>query len=196
MIAEREADLVDAYLHDETSAVEIIDGWIHRAASAYRRRLSHQWDDLIQDLRVEVLRLLRAGSFRGQSRLRTYLWRVVSHSCLDRIRHLQRWQWAELEEAEGGATAAGNAATPGGAAANGGRLPAWSSSRDLLLRVLHQMPKDCRRLWNMLVAGSSYREMSRAVGVAEGTLRVRVLRCRQKACKVRRELSGDGGEES
>jgi hypothetical protein len=32
--------------------------------------------------------------------------------------------------------------------------------------------------------------MSQRLGVAEGTLRVRVLRCREKAVAVRRELLG------
>jgi DNA-directed RNA polymerase specialized sigma24 family protein len=40
----------------------------------------------------------------------------------------------------------------------------------------------------MIHAGLSYREMSSRLGVAEGTLRVRVLRCREKAVAVRAEL--------
>jgi DNA-directed RNA polymerase specialized sigma24 family protein len=41
----------------------------------------------------------------------------------------------------------------------------------------------------MVHAGLSYREMSERLGVAEGTLRVRVLRCREKAVAVRAELA-------
>jgi hypothetical protein len=44
----------------------------------------------------------------------------------------------------------------------------------------------------MIVAGLSYREMSLRMSVAEGTLRVRVLRCREKAVAVRQELLGGG----
>ena len=179
MITEEDAEVIAGYLRDESEAVAEIDGWIRRAAAPYRRRLSHQWDDLLQDLRMEVTRLLGNDSFRGRSSLRTYLWRVVSHSCLDRIRHHQRWQWTDLEEAE----SAGAPLSRGTE-----RLPAWSSSRDLLLRVLERMPSDCRRMWNMIVAGLSYREMSRQVGVSSGALRVRVLRCRQRASQARREL--------
>jgi RNA polymerase sigma factor (sigma-70 family) len=60
--------------------------------------------------------------------------------------------------------------------------------KDLLLRVLDRVPADCRELWRMIHAGLSYREMSTRLGVAEGTLRVRVLRCREKAVAVRAEL--------
>ena len=58
--------------------------------------------------------------------------------------------------------------------------------KDLLLRVLDRVPQDCRELWRMIVAGLSYREMSLRMSVAEGTLRVRVLRCREKAVAARR----------
>ena len=44
--------------------------------------------------------------------------------------------------------------------------------------------------WRLIAMGHSYREMSQRMGVAEGTLRVRVLRCREKAVAVRRELGG------
>ncbi len=49
----------------------------------------------------------------------------------------------------------------------------------LALRVQAEMSEGCRELWNLLQQGLSYREMSRQSGVAEGTLRVRVLRCRK-----------------
>ena len=46
--------------------------------------------------------------------------------------------------------------------------------------------------WKMIVIGHSYREMSQRLGVAEGTLRVRVLRCREKAVAARHDLLGTG----
>jgi hypothetical protein len=58
--------------------------------------------------------------------------------------------------------------------------------------VLSKVSQDCKDLWRMLVAGMSYREMSEQLGVAEGTLRVRVLRCREKAAALRRDLLAPG----
>jgi DNA-directed RNA polymerase specialized sigma24 family protein len=43
------------------------------------------------------------------------------------------------------------------------------------------MPVECQKLWRMIVAGMSYRQMSERLEVSEGTLRVRVLRCRKRA---------------
>jgi DNA-directed RNA polymerase specialized sigma24 family protein len=59
---------------------------------------------------------------------------------------------------------------------------------DLLLRVVDRASPDCRDLWKMIVLGLSYKEMSGRLGVAEGTLRVRVLRCRERAIALRSEL--------
>ena len=174
-----DAMLVDRYLSGEKEAMATLEGWIHRAAQPYRRRLSGVWDDVLQDVRLEVTRLLRGQAFRGESALKTYLWRVVCHTCLDRIRAHGRWRWTELDALEDWEADA-ILSDPGG------RME--PESKDLLLRVLEGMSEDCRRLWSMVLAGLSYREMSRRTGVAEGALRVRVLRCRKRAVELRAEL--------
>ena len=79
-------DMVTRFLRGDSDAVATLDGWISRAAWPYQRRLANRWDDVLQDVRLEVTRLLGEGKFRGESSLRTYLWRVVCHTCLDLIR--------------------------------------------------------------------------------------------------------------
>jgi RNA polymerase sigma factor (sigma-70 family) len=176
-------EMVREFLKGESEAVRTIDLWISRAAWPYQRRLAHRWDDVLQDVRLEVTRLLGQGKFRGESSLRTYLWRVVSHTCLDQLRSQTKWQWADLESVD---QEDGRADT--GRAAEGSR-----ESKDLLLRVLARMSQECRELWRMIVEGLSYREMSLRLQVAEGTLRVRVLRCRERATAARDELLGHPG---
>lgn len=174
-------EMVTRFLRGDTEAVGTVDGWISRAAWPYQRRLADRWDDVLQEVRLEVTRLLGQGKFRGESSLRTYLWRVVSHTCLDQIRIQTKWKWTDLEEVD--QPGSGPEAVPAGAARQ--------EDKDLLLRVLEQVPQDCRAMWRMIVAGLSYREMSLRLGVAEGTLRVRVLRCRERALAARQELLGE-----
>lgn len=174
-------EVVTRYLRGDAEAVGTIDGWISRAAWPYQRRLANRYDDVLQDVRLEVTRLLGQGKFRGESSLRTYLWQVVSHTCLDQLRSQGRWQWADLEEID----ESRNALPP---ASGGGR----HEDRDLARRVLERVSEECRELWKMIVIGHSYREMSQRLGVAEGTLRVRVLRCRERAVAARAELLGAG----
>ncbi len=184
--AHNDRDVVERFLRGEADAVGILGTWIQRAAWPYQRRLANRWEDVLQDIQLEVTRLLRDGKFRGESSLRTYLWRVVSHTCLDQIRSASKWQWTDLEtlEQEDGGKPQGGAGTTAHAAIE------EAAERDLLLRVLDRASPDCRGLWKMLVLGLSYREMSQRLDVAEGTLRVRVLRCREKAVASRDELLG------
>jgi RNA polymerase sigma-70 factor, ECF subfamily len=187
MMQAEDAEVVARFLRGESRAVGAVDAWIARAAYPYQRRLASRWDDVLQEIRLEVTRLLQQGKFRGESSFKTYLWRVVSHTCLDQIRAESRVQWADLEpdpetDADGAGSLGGVMAAPG---------PVMRSEvKDLLLRVLERVPRDCRELWRMIHAGLSYREMSERLGVAEGTLRVRVLRCREKAVAARAELLG------
>lgn len=182
-MAADDQEMVARFLRGEADAVGTVDGWISRAAWPYQRRLADRWDDVLQDVRLEVTRLLGQGKFRGESSLRTYLWRVVSHTCLDQIRSQSKWQWTDLDAVDQG---------------NGPTLPPPSlasarEEKDLLLRVLDRVPQECRELWRMIMAGLSYKEMSLRMSVAEGTLRVRVLRCREKATALREELLGGPG---
>jgi RNA polymerase sigma factor (sigma-70 family) len=175
-------EIVARFLRGERDAVGTVDGWISRAAWPYQRRLADRWDDVLQEVRLEVTRLLGAGKFRGESSLRTYLWRVVSHTCLDQLRAQSKWKLIDLDGLDGADEPASTAPA----------IPARQEDKDLLLRVLDRVPQDCRELWRMIVAGLSYREMSLRMSVAEGTLRVRVLRCREKAVAARHDLLGTG----
>ncbi len=180
-MAIEDREMVSRFLRGEAEAIGVVDGWISRAAWPYQRRLADRWDDVLQEVRLEVTRLLGQGKFRGESSLRTYLWRVVSHTCLDQLRIQKKWKWADLEEVD---LRSDPDPVPSG--------PARQEDKDLLLRVLERVPSDCREMWRMIVAGLSYKEMSQRLGVAEGTLRVRVLRCRERAVATRRELLGSG----
>jgi DNA-directed RNA polymerase specialized sigma24 family protein len=60
----------------------------------------------------------------------------------------------------------------------------------VLFQIVEQMSGDCRDLWRSIAAGQSYRQMSRQLGVSEGALRVRVLRCRRRALEIRESLKG------
>lgn len=180
---ENEAELIARFVAGDAPAVTQIDGWIQQAAWPFRARLASAWEDLLQDVRLEITRLLQDRRFRGESSLKTYLWRVTSNACVDRVRSQRKVQWEELDSVDQAPNGPLRLATE---RAEGGE------ARDLLLRVLAEMPQECIDLWRMIVQGFSYRQMSRVSGVSEGALRVRVLRCRRKAVAVRSELLGGG----
>lgn len=178
-----DSKFIERFLNGDAETVETVDGWIRQAAWSFRSRLFEHWDDVLQDAHLELTRLLRTRQFRGDSSLRTYLWRVVNHACLDRVRALSRRTIHSIEGLE-------HVGPLTSAPLQGGR----EELRDLLTRVLEETSEDCQRLWRMVLDGYSYREMSRQTGVAEATLRVRVLRCRKRAVQIRERLLKETAE--
>jgi RNA polymerase sigma factor (sigma-70 family) len=172
----REDDaIVAGFLRGDEAAVAAVDGWIAAASSPFRRRLGADWPDLQQDARIEILRLLRASSWRGESRLRTYVWRVVGHTCLDALRRQRRRPAGEPEDRGAEIPSAAPSPLDGLLAQDAGRV---------LLTALRALPEECRELWTRILRGASYAEMSRELGVAEGALRVRAHRCRKRALEA------------
>jgi RNA polymerase sigma-70 factor (ECF subfamily) len=174
-------ELIARFLQGEREAMSVIDGWISRAAWPYQRRLAAQWEDVLQEVRLQVTRLLRQGKFRSEASLKTYLWRVVNHTCVNQIRAQVKWQPMGLD---------GLIERSGPPEDSPLDQVLQKESEQVLLRVLEEMPSECRELWGMILAGLSYQQMSQRLGVSEGTLRQRVLRCRKKAVAVRDQLMG------
>ncbi len=168
---QQDSDFVERYLRGDADASRVVDGWIGAAAWPFRRRLLADWDDLLQEIRLEIVRLLQAGRFRGESRLKTYLWQVTCHTCLDAIRRERRRTLVGLETVEDAPTSAPS--------------PYETLLRreddDAALRALATLSGECLELWRRLLRGASYREIGGELGVSEGALRVRAHRCRKNA---------------
>jgi RNA polymerase sigma factor (sigma-70 family) len=174
-----EQTLITGFLAGEREALHTIDEWIARAAFPYRQRLDLVWEDVLQAARLEITRLLQAGKFRGEASLKTYLWRVINNVCLTFIRKQTRCETVEI---------AAILEKPDTAAHSPLETVLQKESGSIALRVWTQMSGDCRELWQMILRGMSYEAMSQEKGVAAGTLRVRVLRCREKAVMARNFL--------
>ncbi|MEM7048863.1 MAG: hypothetical protein AAF604_04350 [Acidobacteriota bacterium] len=166
--------LVAAYLDGATPAVSRVTTWIERAIGRFRRPLGSDWEDAVQDIQVELLRSLAADRFAGTGPLEAFVSRTARYRVIDRLRRGSLIRWVDVE-----------AVTP--FLEDRSALDTLRQGETLsgLLRLYATMPETCRQLWRMIVAGYSYREMSFALDVAEGTLRVRVKRCRDKALASR-----------
>ncbi len=169
--------LIPRLLDGDPEVVAKVRVWIRAAFRPYQSRLGPDLEDLEQDILLELTRALRAGKFEGQSKLRTYVRAYAHHKCIDRIRAQGRRQWVDVDDLE----LPSPSPSP---------LDALSRSEaaEQALRVLEEMPESCRELWRMLQEGMRYREMSRRLGIGEGALRARVLRCRRRALKARVQI--------
>ena len=54
---------------------------------------THDADDLSQEVFIEVFR--SAGSFRGDSKLSTWIYRIAVNKALNHIRYLKRRNWLQ-----------------------------------------------------------------------------------------------------
>jgi len=177
--------LVAGILSGEEGALSQVRRWVRGAIGPYRFRLAADIEDIEQEILVDLLAALAAGRFEGRSLLATYVRRMVHHKCLNRLRSRRGRQWVDCAEVE----LVDSEPTPFDRARRRGEL-------ELGLRVLAGMPESCRELWTMIHRGLSYEAMGQRLGVAAGTLRVRVLRCREKALALRDLLAAGGNAAS
>jgi RNA polymerase sigma-70 factor (ECF subfamily) len=166
-------ELIVRYLAGEGEAARVVDGWLRAASAPFRRRLGADGEDVLQEIRLEVLRMLQGGRFRGESSLKTYLWRVACCTSIDALR--RRRPTYPLEHPE----MAGPAADP----SPFDRVLA-SERQQACLIALQQASPECRALWRLILDGLSYREIGGQLGVAESALRVRAHRCRKQASEA------------
>jgi len=176
--SEGDRRLIRDLLAGEASAIASLDSWIRVVLRTDFQGLLEDWEDLLQEIRLRVIRNLRGDRFRGRSELRTYVYRIARNTCIDARRR-----------------AAGRRELPGAvleplsdrAAAQDGT--AGLISRDLLRKLLLAATPAERHLLEMVHAEHlSYAEIARQLGVPEGTIKARVFRCRDHMLALRRRL--------
>ncbi len=100
-MAEEGSRLARRFLEGRSDAARRVEGWVRTAASPFRRRLDRgrgdDWEDAVQVGLVEVTRALREDRVRDLGRLRAWVFRSTTHTCLDRVRALRRWSWIEID---------------------------------------------------------------------------------------------------
>src|SRR5690606_16092506 len=115
-------------------------------------------DDVLQEIFLTAFRKL--GSFRGESSLGTWLYRLGVNVCLDWLRSRarrndQRTEWLD-----------GDVAAPSRAQRRG----LGAIDRLDLERAIHDLPEGCRAAFLLHdVEGFEHREVAAMLGIAEGT---------------------------
>jgi len=138
---------------------------------------AHDAEDLLQEIFLLAHRKL--GSFRGDSSLGTWLYRLAVNHCLDvfRSRQAKMARATESLDEEG-------AAEP---AATSPMVPTAVSRLDLE-RAIARLPAGCRTAFVLHdVEGFEHNEIAKLLGVSEGTSKSQVHKARMK---LRAMLSG------
>ena len=160
--------IIQAFLAGHEGAVESIRTWLEESVWRFRPQLRLPWEDVRQELLLEAFQTLQSGEFRGEARLRTFLWRLAKFRCLNLLRDQRRPGPQPAPEAV-------LEAAPAFEASPLDRI-AERQSTGHLQALMARMPPECRDLWARILEGWSYRRISEDLGVSEGALRVRALK--------------------
>lgn len=182
-VSSEDEALIRGFLQNDLEAIGTIDRWITQASRSFRYRLGNDFEDVLQEIRLEIQVLLRSGKFRRESELKAYVQTVARNTCLDRRRALGRLGQYLLDVDDDVLT---QQLQEGLISSS---FEPEHEQRDLMRRVVAELPENCWQVWAKIVAGFSYAEIGEALGIREGTLRVRAKRCRQKAIEIREQLS-------
>jgi RNA polymerase sigma-70 factor, ECF subfamily len=124
-------------------------------------------EDLLQEIFLQAYRKL--GSFKGDSSIGTWLYRLAMNHCLDYVRSRQA-KMSKLTESldvESAMEPAARRDTP--------------IARLDLDRALERLPDGCREAFVLHdVEGLDHREVGERLGIAEGTSKSQVFKARMK----------------
>jgi len=166
--------LVSGYLKGEGRAHQAVEGHIEAAFGVWRHRVGYEADDILSDIHYKLLLSLRRGDFQYRSSLKTFINRIVNHTCVDYVRFNRRFASSPVED-----------------------LPLVDESPGpdeefdrreqlkLLLKVMRQVPKECLRLFYLHYRKrTGYKEIGEQMGISEGNARRRTWACREAARRL------------
>ena len=170
---------------DERAFQELVQTYQNRIFGLMLRMINNRQEaeDLAQEVFIIVHRAI--GTYRGEGRFYTWLYRIASNTCKNRIKYLKSRNFhrsveiedspqAQLPAAEGGAVATFQSQVPGPEATVEGKRMEVIVQRELgALDPEHRLLIVLRD-----VQGLSYQDIIRITGLQEGTLKSRLHRAR------------------
>ena len=176
----RDADLVARCRTGDVDAFETIyhehAGRIYTLACRMAGSVE-DGEDLLQEIFLQAHRKL--DSFKGDSSLGTWLYRLALNHCLDfvRSRRAKMTKLTDALDAEGAPEPAAPRETP--------------IARLDLARALERLPDGCREAFVLHdVEGFDHKEVADLLGIAEGTSKSQVFKARSKLRAILGRSSG------
>jgi RNA polymerase sigma factor (sigma-70 family) len=179
---------------NDEAAIGQLRKWIALCASPFRARLASEWEDLLEDIFLEVLEAL--DGFDGdEAKLKPFICRIASRTCIDWFRKKKRRVMLNLDEllemlesrrdSSGGETRGPASQRDANKLAEAIQInvEAQIARKEILivcLRIMNGMTQVCRETWGMILAGENYEAASEVLGVTKEALRKRAFDCRKR----------------
>ncbi|HEX9726136.1 MAG TPA: sigma-70 family RNA polymerase sigma factor [Vicinamibacteria bacterium] len=169
MKSKQDESLIREYVSGRPQAYQEVHRWIEKAVDSRHWGLYQHREDILQDVHQRLFSNLSGGRFHGKSALRTYVVQIAKYTCIEFLRKKIRYQSVDLDSIDL------VDANPGPEQA-----VAASERRERAAELLAHLPEGCRQLFEMIFDDKvPYQEISRRLGVAEGTVKSRAWRCRE-----------------
>lgn len=141
--------------------------------------------DITQETFIKAYHAL--GSFRGDSKFSSWIYRIASNVCLDFLRSRSRRAQVPLsfenEDAEGEIELPDMSQNPE-------KVLMKKLSMEAVRRGMEKLPPKQRQILVLReLCGLSYAELAQTLSVEEGTVKSRIFRARKRLCAI---LLGDG----
>ncbi len=167
--------LIRLFLAGDRAASKAIDEYIDAGLQEWKSRVGYQVDDIKSDIRYKIYDILSNDKFEGRSSLRTFLARIVNHTCIDYLRYNRRFSDTPPEDME----------IPSlflNAESKMEKKQFWK----LIFRVIRLLPRECIALWRMVLYDDmSCREIAVKKNKTEEYIKWRLWACRNKAREMR-----------
>ncbi|MFT5223166.1 MAG: RNA polymerase sigma-70 factor (ECF subfamily) [Glaciecola sp.] len=174
----------------ERAFLELVDRYEHRIYAICHRFFGNHADaqDATQDTFLAIAR--RAGSFRGDSLLSTWIFRVAVNACKDLARARARRPQMLVEDVQAAADASGTELSGGD---DGYGLVEVA---DDIAAALAQLDETSRTLIILCaIEGRDYAEVAGVMDMPVGTVKSRVFRARAKLAKILAPLVDPSSDE-
>ena len=179
--------------HDERAFNELVEAYEQRVFRLVFRMLGRrdEAEDMAQEVFVQVFKAV--GTFRGESKLSTWVYRIAVNLCKNRIKYLSRRHEGAQQELEPVAERAPLSQAKGvtfGDVARPDHLVEGFQLETIVKHSIAEIDADFREVLVLRdVEDLSYEEIGEITGLAEGTVKSRIHRARAMLkAKVERAL--------
>lgn len=179
--------------HDERAFNELVEAYEQRVFRLVHRMLGRrdEAEDMAQEVFVQVFKAV--ATFRGDSKLSTWIYRIAVNLCKNRIKYLTRRHEGAQQELEPVAERAPLSQAKGvtfGDVARPDHMVEGLQVELIVKRCIAEIEPDFREVLVLRdVEDLSYEEIAEITGLADGTVKSRIHRARAMLkTKVEKEL--------
>jgi len=180
---------------DERAFNELVKAYERRVFGLVFRMLNSraESEDLTQEVFVQVFKAI--GTFRGDSKLSTWIYRIAVNLCKNRTKYLSRRHQGEQDDIDAMADRAPLSAAKGvsvGDISRPDELVEGMQLETIVKRAIESIDPEFREVLILRdVEDMSYEEIAEVTGLADGTVKSRIHRARAQLRAIVEKAMGE-----